>query len=45
MEKLLEDISFRAPELRGQRIVIDWITVQAKLEGILKDEEETKTIL
>ncbi len=45
MEKLLEDISFRAPDLRGERIVIDWLTVQAKLEGILKDEEETKTIL
>mgnify|MGYP001627153053 CR=1 FL=1 len=45
MEKLLEDISFNAPELSGQRIIIDARFVRAKLEGIVKSEELTKYIL
>ena len=45
MEKLLEDISFRAPDLRGQRIVIDWLTVESKVEALLEDEEQAKTEL
>ena len=45
MEKLLEEISFDASELRGKKIVIDWITVESKLDGIMKDEEQSRTIL
>lgn len=45
MEKLLEDISFNAPDLLGQRIIIDARFVRAKLEGIVKDEELSKYIL
>ncbi|MEJ7620745.1 MAG: AAA family ATPase, partial [Aquificaceae bacterium] len=45
MEKLLEDISFNAPELSGQRIIIDARFVRAKLEGIVKDVELSKYIL
>ncbi len=45
MENLLEDISFNAPELFGQRIIIDARFVRAKLEGIVKDEELSKYIL
>ncbi|MEN3028274.1 MAG: ATP-dependent protease ATPase subunit HslU [Aquificaceae bacterium] len=45
MEKLLEDISFNAPELSGQRIIIDARFVLAKLEGIVKDVELSKYIL
>ncbi len=45
MEKLLEDISFNAPELAGQRIIIDARFVRAKLEGIVKDVELSKYIL
>ncbi|RMH80638.1 MAG: ATP-dependent protease ATPase subunit HslU [Acidobacteria bacterium] len=45
MEKLLEDISFNAPELSGQRIIIDARFVKAKLEGIVKDVEVAKYIL
>lgn len=45
VEKLLEDISFNAPELFGQRIIIDARFVRAKLEGIIKDEELSKYIL
>ncbi len=45
MEKLLEDISFSAPELAGQRIIIDARFVRANLEGIVKDVELSKYIL
>jgi ATP-dependent HslUV protease ATP-binding subunit HslU len=45
MEKLLEDVSFKAPDMRGKRIVIDWITVESRVESILADEEQTKTEL
>ncbi|MCX8075498.1 MAG: ATP-dependent protease ATPase subunit HslU [Aquificaceae bacterium] len=45
MEKLLEDISFNAPELGGQRIIVDARFVSAKLEGIVKDVELSKYIL
>ncbi len=45
MEKLLEDISFNAPELTGHRIIIDARFVKAKLEGIVKDVELSKYIL
>ena len=37
MEKLLEDISFNAPDLAGQRIIIDSKFVRAKLSNLVKD--------
>ena len=45
MEKLLEDISFKAPDMRGRKVVIDWITIESKMEAILGDEEQAKTEL
>ncbi|WP_448584097.1 ATP-dependent protease ATPase subunit HslU [Thermocrinis sp.] len=45
MEKLLEDISFNAPELSGQRIIIDSKFVRAKLSGLVKDMELSRYIL
>ncbi len=45
MEKLLEDISFNAPEMAGQYIIIDAKFVRAKLENIVKDEELSRYIL
>jgi len=45
MEKLLEDISFSAPDMRGKKVVIDWITIESKMEAILGDEEQAKTEL
>ncbi len=45
MEKLLEDISFNAPDMAGQSIIIDKRFVSAKLEGIVKDEELSRYIL
>jgi ATP-dependent HslUV protease ATP-binding subunit HslU len=45
MERLLDEISFGASELRGQRIVIDAAYVKQKLEGIATDEDLTRYIL
>jgi ATP-dependent HslUV protease ATP-binding subunit HslU len=45
LERLLEDISFRAPELKGQKIVINREFVREKLQNIIQDEDLTKYIL
>lgn len=45
MEKLLEDLSFSAPELAGQTVNIDADYVREKLEGIVKNEDLSKYIL
>jgi ATP-dependent HslUV protease ATP-binding subunit HslU len=45
MERLLDPVSFDAPELRGQRIVIDAAYVRERLEGIAKDEDLARYIL
>jgi ATP-dependent HslUV protease ATP-binding subunit HslU len=45
MERLLDGVSFDAPELRGQRIVIDAGYVRERLEGIAKDEDLARYIL
>ncbi|RUM28033.1 MAG: HslU--HslV peptidase ATPase subunit [Aquifex sp.] len=45
MEKLLEDISFNAPEMSGQTIIIDAKFVRAKLGELAKDEELSRYIL
>jgi ATP-dependent HslUV protease ATP-binding subunit HslU len=45
MERLLDDISFEAPECRGQSLVIDGEYVRKKLEGIVKDEDLSRYIL
>ncbi|HIQ48874.1 MAG TPA: ATP-dependent protease ATPase subunit HslU [Aquifex aeolicus] len=45
MEKLLEDISFNAPEMSGQTIIIDAKFVRAKLAELAKDEELSRYIL
>ncbi len=45
MEKLLEDISFNAPDMSGQHIIIDRKFVRAKLSEVIKDEELSRYIL
>jgi len=45
MERLLEDLSFRASDLAGQEVTIDAAYVRDKLGGILKDEDLSKYIL
>jgi ATP-dependent HslUV protease ATP-binding subunit HslU len=45
MEKVLEDISFQAPELAGETIVIDAEYVKKRLEGVVKDRDLSRYIL
>ena len=45
MEKLLEDISFKAPSLKGKKIKIDADYVYEKLKDIVEDEDLSKYIL
>jgi ATP-dependent HslUV protease ATP-binding subunit HslU len=45
MERLLDAVSFDAPELRGQRIVIDAAYVRERLEGVARDEDLSRYIL
>jgi ATP-dependent HslUV protease ATP-binding subunit HslU len=45
MEKLLSDISFNAPELKGQTIPITRDYVRETLQSIIKDEDLSRYIL
>jgi ATP-dependent HslUV protease ATP-binding subunit HslU len=45
MERLLEDILFEAPEMAGQRVVIDGAYVRGKLMEIVQDEDLSRYIL
>ena len=45
LERIMEDYSFEAPDLKGQTIIIDKKVVQAKLEDIIQNEDLTKYIL
>lgn len=45
MEKVLEDISFQAPEMRQKKIVIDKDYVTLRLNDIVKDEDLSRYIL
>ncbi len=45
MERLLDEISFGAPEMRGQRIVVDAAYVRERLAGIAQDEDLSRYIL
>jgi ATP-dependent HslUV protease ATP-binding subunit HslU len=45
LEKLLEDISFEAPEKKNGRLTIDREYVKVKLTDIVKDEDLSRYIL
>jgi len=45
MEKLLEDYSFEAPEMKGKKIILDAAYVTQKMEPLLKDEDLSRYIL
>lgn len=45
MEKLLEDISFNAPEMTGQKISIDAKYVRERLSNLVKDQDLSRYIL
>jgi len=45
MDKVLEDVSFEAPDLKGREIIIDDTYVIDKLKDIVKDEDLSRYIL
>lgn len=45
LERVLQDISFSAPDLGAQTITIDKAYVQEKLQGIVKDQNLSRFIL
>ncbi|MDL1970641.1 MAG: ATP-dependent protease ATPase subunit HslU [Candidatus Desulfofervidaceae bacterium] len=45
MEKLLEDISFQAPEMEGKQVVITADYVREVLQGTVQDEDLSRYIL
>jgi ATP-dependent HslUV protease ATP-binding subunit HslU len=45
MEKLLDDISFDAPDMEKKEIVIDTQDVEEKLTGIIEDQDLSRYIL
>jgi ATP-dependent HslUV protease ATP-binding subunit HslU len=45
MEKLLDEISFDAPEMTGKNMVIDARYVREKLSGFVEDEDLSRYIL
>ena len=45
LERLLEDISFEAPERKGEKLVIDRAYVIEKLSDVMKDEDLSRYIL
>jgi len=45
LEKIMEDFSFEAPDLKGQTIIIDEKLVRAKLKDITQNEDLTRYIL
>ena len=45
MEKMLEELSFDAPELNGQTVVIDASFVSEKLDDLIQDEDLSRFIL
>lgn len=45
MESLLDEISFGAPEMRGQEVVIDADYVASQLDEIVEDEDLSRYIL
>jgi ATP-dependent HslUV protease ATP-binding subunit HslU len=45
MEKLLEEVSFTAPDMAGKAMMIDAEYVQARLADVLKDQDLSRYIL
>jgi ATP-dependent HslUV protease ATP-binding subunit HslU len=45
LEKVLEEVSFAAPELQGKSIRVDAGYVREKLDRVLKDEDLSRYIL
>ncbi|WP_337174238.1 ATP-dependent protease ATPase subunit HslU [Paludisphaera sp.] len=45
LERVLDDVSFDAPEKQGQRVTVDAALVRARLEDVARDEDLSRYIL
>ena len=45
MEKLLEEVSFHAPDMVGKEVAVDADYVHARLAEVLKDQDLSRYIL
>lgn len=45
MEKLLEELSFEAPDLAGSRIRMTRVEVESRLKGVVEDEDMSRYVL
>ena len=45
MEKLLEELSFSAPERRGEKVTVDAAMVEERLAGVVEDADVARFIL
>ena len=45
LERLLDEVSFTAPEMRGRTVAIDGATVRQRLQPILEDQDLSRYIL
>jgi ATP-dependent HslUV protease ATP-binding subunit HslU len=45
LERVLEDVSFEAPERAGERIVVDAEAVRSRLESVARDEDLSRYML
>ena len=45
MERMLEDVSFDAPDLGATRLVIDEVFVRERLQDLVEDEDLSRFIL
>ncbi len=45
LERIMEDFSFEAPDLKGQHIIIDETLVRSKLQDVVQNEDLTRYIL
>jgi ATP-dependent HslUV protease ATP-binding subunit HslU len=45
MERMLDEVSFDAPDLTGKGVVIDSKYVKEKLQGFVQDEDLSRYIL
>ena len=45
MERLLEEVSFEAPELKEKKVRIDAAYVKDRLRDVVKDEDLSRFIL
>ncbi len=45
LERIMEDFSFEAPDLKGQHIIIDENLVRSKLKDVIQNEDLTRYIL